>query len=292
VGEPDDIDRLDTDKLDTDKLDTDKLDDVVSPLMVEAGHIAMRWFRAPVPVENKGGSAGFDPVTEADRVIESFLRGELTRLFPDTEIVGEEAGATGPAGRVTWMIDPIDGTKAYLTGLPLWGILLGLMVDGRPVAGWCRQPYLDESFGAAGKSGWMSHAGARRPLATSDTTDLTAAAMYSTHPGMFALPWEQAAFERLAGHARVQRFGGDCYLYCLLASGHIDLVVEANLQPYDIVPLIPIVQAAGGVVTGPDGEVPTSGGFVIAAATRELHDQVMDIVTAARSRSSPGEHVQ
>ena len=111
--------------------------------------------------------------------------------------------------------------------------------------------------------------------------------MYSTHPGMFALPWERAAFERLAGPARLQRFGGDCYLYCLLASGHIDLVVEAGLQPYDIVPLIPIVRAAGGVVTGPEGETPTSGGFVIAAATKELHDQALDIVAAARSRSHP-----
>jgi histidinol phosphatase-like enzyme (inositol monophosphatase family) len=279
VGEPIDIDSL------------GELDEVVNPLMVEAGHIAMRWFRAPVPVENKGGPAGFDPVTEADRTIESYLRRQLTRLFPDTEIIGEEAGATGPSGRVKWMIDPIDGTKAYLSGLPLWGILLGLMVDGRPVAGWCRQPYLDESFGAAGDSGWMDHAGSRRPLATSGATDLTDAAMYSTHPDMFARPWERAAFERLARPARVQRFGGDCYLYCLLAAGHVDLVVEAGLQPYDIIPLIPIVQAAGGVITGPDGEVPTSGGFVIASATRELHDQVLDIVTAARSRISLEEDV-
>jgi len=269
-------------------IDLDTLDDVVSPLMLEAGHLALRWFRAPVPVENKAGPTGFDPVTEADRVIESYLRGELTRLFPHTEIVGEEAGATGPSGRVTWMIDPIDGTKAYLTGLPLWGILLGLMVDGRPLAGWCRQPYLDESFGATGDRGWMDHAGDRRRLVTSGTTELTEAAMYSTHPGMFALPWEKAAFEGLAGSTRVQRFGGDCYLYCLLASGHIDLVVEASLQPYDIIPLIPIVQAAGGVVTGPDGEVPTSGGFVIASATEELHDQVLDVVRSVHSGRSPG----
>lgn len=259
--------------------------------MVGAGHIAMRWFRMPVPFENKGGPAGFDPVTDADRMTESYLRQELARLFPDTEIVGEEAGASGPSGRVTWMIDPIDGTKAYLSGLPLWGVLLGLMVDGRPVAGWCRQPYLDETFGAAGDNGWVDQAGGRRSLATSGTTDLTDASMYSTHPGMFVRPWEQIAFERLAGQARVQRFGGDCYLYCLLALGHIDLVVEASLQPYDIIPLIPIVQAAGGVVTGPDGQAPTSGGFVIAAATKELHDQALDIVAAARSRSSLEEDV-
>jgi histidinol phosphatase-like enzyme (inositol monophosphatase family) len=264
-------------------IDIDGLDDLVSPLMTEAGDIAMRWFRKPVSVEDKGGTGGFDPVTEADRLTESYLRRELSHLFPDTEVVGEEAGVTGQSGRVRWMIDPIDGTKAYLSGLPLWGVLLGLMIDGDPVAGWCRQPYLDETFGAAGRKGWVDDARGRRPLATSSITDLTRAAMYSTHPNMFALPWERAAFEAMAGRARVQRFGGDCYLYCLLALGHIDLVVEASMQPYDIVPLVPIVQAAGGIVTGPDGEAPTEGGFIIAAATEELHEQALGIVGQARS---------
>ena len=104
--------------------------------------------------------------------------------------------------------------------------------------------------------------------------------MYSTHPSMFARPWERAAFEALAARVRLQRFGGDCYSYCLLALGAIDLVVEANLQPYDIVPLIPIVEAAGGVVTGLQGQPPLEGGFVVAAATPELHAQVLDSLSA------------
>jgi myo-inositol-1(or 4)-monophosphatase len=271
-----------------DPIDITKLDELVSPLMTEAGRIAMRWFRTAVPVEDKGGPGAFDPVTEADRTIESYLRRELSRLFPNTEIVGEEAGVTGRSGRVKWMIDPIDGTKAYLSGLPLWGVLLGLMVDGRPVAGWCRQPHLGETFAATGDKGWVDDAAGRRELATSSTTDLAKATMHSTHPSMFALPWEQAAFEEMAGRARVQRFGGDCYLYCLLALGHIDLVVEAGLQPYDIVPLVPIVQAAGGIVTGPDGEAPTEGGFVIAAATKGLHEEALEIVAATRSAGREG----
>jgi fructose-1,6-bisphosphatase/inositol monophosphatase family enzyme len=175
-----------------------------------------------------------------------------------------------------------------LSGLPLWGVLLGLMVDGRPVAGWCRQPHLDETFAATGDRAWVDDATGRRALATSSTTDLARAAMYSTHPGMFALPWERAAFEAMAGRARVQRFGGDCYLYCLLALGHIDLVVEASMQPYDIVPLVPIVQAAGGIVTDSDGGAPVEGGFVIAAATKELHEQALEIVAAARSADRQG----
>ncbi len=269
-------------------IDIDGLDELVSPLMTEAGRIAMRWFRTPVSVEDKGRGGAFDPVTEADRTTENYLRRELSRLFPGTEIVGEEAGATGRSGRVKWMIDPIDGTKAYLSGLPLWGVLLGLMVDGRPVAGWCRQPHLDETFAATGGKAWVDDAAGRRALATSSTTDLARAAMYSTHPSMFALPWERAAFEAMAGRARLQRFGGDCYLYCLLALGHIDLVVEASMQPYDIVPMVPIVQAAGGIVTDPDGGAPVEGGFVIAAATKELHEEALEIVAAARSARRQG----
>jgi myo-inositol-1(or 4)-monophosphatase len=269
-------------------IDIDKLDELVSPLMREAGRIAMRWFRTPVSVEDKGGTGPFDPVTEADRTTESYLRRELSRLFPDTEIVGEEAGATGPSGRVQWMIDPIDGTKAYLSGLPLWGVLLGLMIDGRPIAGWCRQPHLDETFAATGGKGWVEDAAGRRALTASSTTDLAGSTMYSTHPSMFVLPWERAAFEAMAGRARVQRFGGDCYLYCLLAMGHIDLVVEASMQPYDIVPLVPIVQAAGAIVTDADGKAPVEGGFVIAAATKELHEEALEIVAKARSAGRQG----
>jgi histidinol phosphatase-like enzyme (inositol monophosphatase family) len=222
-------------------------------------------------------------VTEADRMTESFLRTQLSVLFPAVQIVGEEGGTTGPAGRARWVIDPIDGTRAYVSGMPLWGVLLGLIVDGRPVAGWCRQPYLDETFGAVDATAWLERAGWRRPLRTRPTTDLSAATMYSTHPSMFGAPWERAAFQALAGEVRLQRFGGDCYSYCMLALGQLDLVVEAGLQSYDIVPLVPIVEAAGGVVTGPDGEVPLGGGFVVAAATRELHTQALARVAAGRA---------
>jgi histidinol phosphatase-like enzyme (inositol monophosphatase family) len=257
------------------------LDDTVGPLVRRAGEIAMREFRASPAVEDKGGGAGgFDPVTEADRMTERYLRRALSALFPVAQIVGEEGGTTGAAGPVQWVIDPIDGTRAYITGVPLWGVLLGLVIDGRPVAGWCRQPYLDETFAAVSGRAWLDHAGSRRNLDTRPTTDLADASMYSTHPSMFASPWERAAFEALAARVRLQRFGGDCYSYCLLALGAIDLVVEANLQPYDIVPLIPIVDAAGGVVSGLQGQVPLEGGFVVAAATPELHAQALDSLRA------------
>jgi len=258
------------------------LDQTVGPLVRQAGEIAVRQFRASPSVENKGeGRGAFDPVTEADRMTERFLRRELSARYPDTRIVGEEDGTSGPeAPAATWVIDPIDGTRAYITGVPLWGVLLGLVVDGRPVAGWCRQPYLGETFAAVDGRGWLDGAGGRRELRTRPTADLAEASMCSTHPSMFSTPWSRAAFETLAGRVRLQLFGGDCYSYCLLALGFVDLVVESDLQAYDIVPLIPIVEAAGGVITGPRGETPLEGGFVIAAATPELHARAMECVHA------------
>jgi myo-inositol-1(or 4)-monophosphatase len=263
-------------------VDFDRLESVIGPLMDRAGEIALQEFRSSSVPEDKGGLAGYDPVTASDRMTEMFLRRELSLLFPDIQIVGEEGGTTGPSGPATWTIDPIDGTRAYVSGMPLWGVLLGLIVDGRPEAGWCRQPYLDETFAAVRGTGWFDHAGERRPLGTRATTELADATMYSSHPSMFEAPWEREAFAALAALVRLQRFGGDCYSYCMLASGYLDLVVEANMQSYDIVPLIPIVQAAGGVVTGPDGELPVDGGFIVASATPELHAQALQRVAASR----------
>lgn len=255
------------------------LDETIGPLVRRAGEIAVRQFRASPVVDDKGSGRGdFDPVTDADRTTERFLRQELSARYPGARIVGEEGGVTGPDGPVRWVIDPIDGTRAYITGVPMWGVLLGLVVDGRAAAGWCRQPYLDETFAAVDGRGWLDHGGERRDLGTRATTGLMEAAMYSTHPSMFSTPWARAAFESLASRVRLQRFGGDCYSYCLLALGAIDLVVEADLQPYDIIPLIPIVEAAGGVVTGPQGASPLDGGFVVAAATPELHAQALECI--------------
>ena len=227
-------------------VDLNRLDAIIGPLIHQAGEVALQEFRSSSVPEDKGGSSGYDPVTASDRMTEMFLRRELSVLFPDIQIVGEEGGTTGPAGRATWTIDPIDGTRAYVSGMPLWGVLLGLIVDGRPEAGWCRQPYLDETFAAIARTGWLDHAGERRPLSTRPTTELAAATMYSTHPSMFEAPWEREDLAALAADVRLQRFGGDCYSYCMLASGHLDLVVEASLQSYDIVPSSPSSKPPAG----------------------------------------------
>ncbi|MFC9970165.1 inositol monophosphatase family protein [Spirillospora sp. NPDC127200] len=247
----------------------------IPALMSEAGELALRWFRrdpAALGELDKGRPGAYDPVTEADKAVEGFLRAELTRLFPGDRVIGEEAGTSGggTSGR-TWLIDPIDGTKAFVSGVPMWGVLLGLAVGDEPVAGWLRQPYLRETFGAVGEEGWFDGPDGRAPLRTRPTTGLGDAVMYTTHPTMFETDGERAAFARISQAVRLQRFGGDCYSYGLLALGQLDLVVENGLQPYDIGALIPIIRAAGGVVTDLAGRTPVDGGFVVAAATPELH---------------------
>lgn len=257
-----------------------ELDAVVPSMLGEAGAIALKWFRTALIADDKnaGSADGFDPVTEADRGIEELLRRRLAERYPDHQIIGEESGTSGQAGRYRWLIDPIDGTKSFVSGSPLWGIMVGLLDGGEPVAGWVHQPYLDETFAAIGGEAWFAHAGERRPLQARTGRDLDAAVMYTTFPGMFSPGHELDAFGRLSDAVQLVRFGGDCYSYCMLAMGQVDLVVEASLQPYDIVALIPIVEAAGGVITDLTGRRPVNGGFVVAAANPELHRQAMECI--------------
>lgn len=253
---------------------------VVRGLLPEAGRLALEWFRTGVVADDKGSAVGYDPVTEADRAVEAHLRAGLAAAFPTHRIVGEEGGTTGPADApASWVIDPIDGTKAFVTGVPAWGTLVGLVDGDDPVAGWVHQPFLAETFSAvAGQARYERGDAPAVPLRTSSCTELADASLYCTHPNMFHGFVQREAFERLAAVVRLQRFGGDCYSYCLLAMGHVDLVVEASLQPYDIVPLIPIIEAAGGVVTDRRGRRPIAGGFVVAAATPALHASALDLV--------------
>ena len=232
-----------------------------------------------------GGAAGggYDPVTEADRAIEELLRAGISAIAPGDRVVGEENGVTGPAEAFrTWYLDPIDGTKAFLTGMSGWGTLVGVVEDGRAVAGWMDQPVLGETF-----SGVYGRATVRRrpegpeaiDLRTSECRDLGEAIMYTTHPSMFGDEGQtRSRYDDLGRRVRLQRVGGDCHAYCMLAAGRVDLVVEADLNSYDIVALIPIIEAAGGVITGPDGRQPLDGGTVVAAATPELAEQAWAVL--------------
>ncbi len=268
--------------------------DEVADMVRAASMLSLGWYRQPDSrlggrIDNKAG-VGFDPVTEADRAVESELRRLLGERFPSHAILGEEFGATGD-GPYRWVIDPIDGTRAFITGQPMWGTLLGFEVEGRPVAGWMHVPPLDETFiGHPGQSNHGSSAsactlivaGERREARVSAVTELEHATLLSTDPGMFAPGWKADAYAEVVGRAKLVRYSGDCLNYGLLSMGLADLVVEDGLANYDIVPLIPIIEAAGGIVTDLDGNSPVDGGFVVAAATAELHQATLLVLNAAR----------
>ncbi len=248
------------------------------PIVEAAGRLTLEHFRKPIEVANKLGPGAFDPVTAADRGAEALIRAGLGRLWPDSPIMGEEEGFTPGASAWSWIIDPIDGTRAFISGVPAWGILLGLLHEGRPVGGIMHQPYLGEVFLGTPAGAVLRRNGTETRLATAVTRGLDTAILYSTHPSMFADGENRDGFARVSAAVRMTRFGGDCYSYCLLAHGLIDLVIEAGLQAYDIVPLIPIVEAAGGVVTDLDGRAPLAGGTVIAAANPALHAEALALM--------------
>ena len=269
---------------------TERLDE----LLAASGRIARRHFHgdleALAAADKNIAAAGadghrYDPVTEADRAIEELLRAGISAMAPGDRVVGEENGETGPADAArTWFLDPIDGTKAFLTGMTGWGTLVGVVEDGRAVAGWMDQPVLGETFAAVHGRATV-HRRSTGPeaidLRTSGCTELGEAILYTTHPSMFDDPDDplvRRRYDDLGRRVRLQRFGGDCYAYCMLAAGRVDLVVESDLNSYDIVALIPIIEAAGGVITGPDGRQPLDGGTVVAAATPELAEQAWAIL--------------
>lgn len=236
-------------------------------------------FRKAMQVENKQVGAGFDPVTVADKAAERVMRQALRKRFPEHGIVGEEYATHQAASRYRWVLDPIDGTRAFICGLPLWGVLIGLLDGDEAILGMMDQPYTGERFWAVGGKARMRAVGGKvRTLKTRPCAKLTDAMLVATAPDMFAAGHEQSAFKRVSDGARMTRFGGDCYAYCMLAAGQIDLVVEAGLKQVDIVALIPIIEAAGGRVTAWDGGPAISGGRIVAAGDPRLHAAVLKML--------------
>lgn len=253
-----------------------KLIDFAHALADLSDQAVLPYFRRSLTVKNKDNTGGFDPVTVADRLAERTLRKAIRARFPDHGIVGEEFAATDQAARYRWVLDPIDGTRAFIMGAPLWGTLIGLQYDGAPLLGLMSQPFTQERFWADARAArWRRAGGGAKRLKTRPCARLDLAVLTTTHPDLFAQGPEQAGFAAVAARARMTRYGGDCYGYCLLAAGHVDLVVEAGLKPYDIVPLIPIIERAGGIVTTWDGKPATSGGRIVAAGDPRLHALAM-----------------
>lgn len=234
------------------------------------------YFRASLEVEDKGGRL-YDPVTVADKAAEQAMRALIQARYPQHGILGEEEGVAAGSSPLTWVLDPIDGTRAFITGLPLWGTLIALNDGERPVVGVMNQPFTGERFIGTPEGAWAKDA----PLKTRACAELSAATLMCTTPDMFDTPARKAAFEAVAGQARLMRYGGDCYAYCMLASGFVDVIVEASLQPYDVQALMPIIEGAGGVMTAWDGGSAQQGGAVVACGDPALHAKVLEMLRHA-----------
>lgn len=245
-----------------------------------SGDVIRPYFRRRIEVIDKG-KAEFDPVTAADRGAEEAQRALIARERPDDAILGEEYGhKPGTSGR-TWVLDPVDGTRAFITGRHTWGTLIALEEKGQRVLGIIDQPVLRERFiGFDGKSECISQAG-RETLRTRECASLSLAIVSTTHPWGYFDDTERAAFEALARAARMSYFGGDCYAYALLAMGYIDLIVEAGLKSWDVAALEPVVVNAGGVVSDWKGKPLGAGGRMIAAGDARVHAQAVEMLSEA-----------
>jgi len=262
----------------------------VERLAQVSGEVILPFFRSAIRAEDKAPGGVFDPVTEADRGAEAAMRRLIAQTFPAHGIIGEEYGRDRPDAEYVWVLDPIDGTKSFISGLPTWGTLIGLMHRGQPVYGMMAQPFTRERYSGDGKrasirtlapshgdkppSEWTARALRTRPCAT-----LGQATLSTTSPLLMAEA-DREAYRRVEGEVQLTRYGGDCYAYCALAAGFIDVVIDTNMKPYDIVALVPIIEGAGGVVTTWDGENAAGGGRILAAGDRAVYDEARELLLA------------
>lgn len=238
-------------------------------------------FRNLDGIENKkAGSGDFDPVTAADKGAEAAIRQLIAERFPEHGVIGEEYGADRSGADFVWVIDPIDGTRAFVAGLPVWTTLIALRHEGRPVLGSIGQPYIGELFlGHAGGSRLMTR-GASRSLATRRGVPLSEAVIATTDPAVYMAPGETEAWDRLRTSARLARLGCDAYAYAMVADGQIDLVVEASLKAWDIDCIIPILEGAGGASSDWRGApIGAYGGRVALAGHRALLEEALPILS-------------
>jgi histidinol phosphatase-like enzyme (inositol monophosphatase family) len=225
-------------------------------------------------------AGAFDPVTVADRAAEEAMRAVLARRRPDDAILGEEFEKVSGTTGLTWVLDPIDGTRGYLSGTPTWGVLVGLRNAGGALFGIIDQPYIGERF--TGGFGIATVEGPQgvRPLAARPARPLSQGILFTTFPEVGTTA-EGSAFRALSQRMRLTRYGMDCYAYALIAAGQIDVVVEAGLQPYDVLAPIAVIEAAGGIVTDWQGRSALDGGRVVAAANAEVHAAALEILADA-----------
>jgi histidinol phosphatase-like enzyme (inositol monophosphatase family) len=250
----------------------------VETLASIAGETILPFFRTTMGAQDKNIGGMFDPVTEADHAAEAAMRRHIQETFPQHGIIGEEFGSLRADADYVWILDPIDGTKSFIAGLPVWGTLIGLLHEGRPTYGMMVQPFTRERFvgdgiGALWRGPGLDHEITERTLRTRPCSSLHQATLMTTSPLLYTAE-KRVAFERVEGKVRLSRYGCDCYAFSMLAAGHVDCVIEAGVQTYDIAPLIPIIEGAGGIVTCWDGSDAVHGGDVVACGDKALYAEV------------------
>jgi myo-inositol-1(or 4)-monophosphatase len=249
----------------------------VDELATVSGETILPFFRTALSVKDKGRPGSFDPVTAADHAAEMAMRTLIRRTFPGHGIIGEEYGQERPDAEYVWVLDPIDGTKSFIAGMPAWGTLIALLRSGEPVFGMMNQPFTRERFsGDGGRAHYLGPAG-ERDLRARPCPDLAAAVLFTTSPLLMNAA-DREAFGRVEKLVKLSRYGGDCYAYCMLAAGHVDLVIETELKPYDVLPLVPIIIGAGGVITTWEGGAPHAGGRIVAAGDKRVHAQALAVL--------------
>ena len=251
----------------------------VALLLADAARTAiLPHFRAPdLAAENKLSDGEYDPVTIADRAAEQAMTAILARERPDDAVLGEEFGLKPGTSGLKWVLDPIDGTRGFVSGTPTWGVLIAVGGADGPALGIIDQPYIGERFVGGFGAAWVDGPQGRRDIAARGVQALAEATLFTTFPEIGSIA-ERAAFEDVSAQVRLTRYGMDCYAYALLAAGHVDLVVEAGLNSYDIQAPIALIKAAGGVITDWQGGPAHEGGQVLAAANAELHAAALAVL--------------
>jgi myo-inositol-1(or 4)-monophosphatase len=250
----------------------------VDQLATASGETILPFFRTALAVENKK-ARGFDPVTAADRAAEQTMRTLIREQFPNHGILGEEYGSERTDAEYVWVLDPIDGTKSFISGMLAWGTLIGLMRFGEPVFGMMHQPFTRERFsGDSGGARYRGPAG-NRDLHARPCRGIEDTLLATTSP-LLMTPGDRAAFEKVENKVKLSRYGGDCYAYCMLAAGLIDLIIETEINPHDIVAIIPIIAGAGGIVTTWDNGPAQGGGRIVVAGDKRVHQAALEMLNS------------
>lgn len=258
-------------------IDFQEIDQVAQDMADAARKVILPLFRKTSLVAENKLDVGYDPVTEADRAAELAMRAILQARRPQDSILGEEFGARQGNSGLTWVLDPIDGTRGFVSGTPTWGVLIAISDAFGPRYGLIDQPYIGERFVGMGQKGFMEGPTGSSVLRTRAAKPLDQAVVFTTFPEV-GTQSERDAFHAVAQQAKLVRYGMDCYAYALLAAGQIDLVIEAGLQSYDIQAPIAVIEAAGGIVTDWSGQPAHQGGRALAAANADIHAEALDIL--------------